>query len=721
MTARNDSSQSAELAGAAPDLRHPRHPATLAGFGGPRLLLNLRGRVDNMKLAVSSPLSPLFEAIVNSIQAVEPRGAAGRIEVHVDRDDRIGNLPNLDPKSVGLEPVRSFRIVDNGVGFTGDNMTSFETSDSRHKADVGGKGVGRLLWLKAFGEVQVASVYLEDGKWFRRTFAFSLNGEGITPPGGKVELVEKGESKTVVVLKGFLEPYKKNCPKGLDTIAEKIIDHCLSYFLANDCPRITISDGGDPLDLKEMFAAGADTKHIVRQSLPIRGHQVELVHVRRRSLAEDRHRIHLCANRREVLTENLSGFVTALPRHFNDDGGHPFDWSTFVYGKVLDDNVNSERGSFSLPKNDPEGPDLFPDDYLSMAALLDAVAAAAARQLEPFLVPIRKSTHERIESYAQRNPQYNHVLKYRPDVIERVAPDTTDQRMDAVLHEAAFDIEREVKGKFEQLLKQPVKNVQEFAARRAEVEKHLNEIGKAKLAQYVLHRRLMLDLLESTLAIQVGDKYALEESVHEIIFPLRATSHDVPYEQQNLWIVDEKLTYHTYLASDQELKKLKVVELESERRPDIVVFNSLPTLDPVKAFQPAHAFVAGDMPFSSIVIVEFKRPGRKDYRDKDNPIAQVYKYIEDITKGRCKDRDGRPISVAKDIPFFCYIISDLTEKLHTFARTANLRPAPDGAGYFGFNDNLKAYVEVVSYNKLVADAKKRNRVLFEKLQLPTTF
>lgn len=30
----------------------------------------------------------------------------------------------------------------------------------------------------------------------------------------------------------------------------------------------------------------------------------------------------------------------------------------------------------------------------------------------------------------------------------------------------------------------------------------------------------------------------------------------------------------------------------------------------------------------------------------------------------------------------------------------------------------KAYVEIISYNKLMIDAKKRNRILFDKLYLP---
>lgn len=43
---------------------------------------------------------------------------------------------------------------------------------------------------------------------------------------------------------------------------------------------------------------------------------------------------------------------------------------------------------------------------------------------------------------------------------------------------------------------------------------------------------------------------------------------------------------------------------------------------------------------------------------------------------------------------------------------------PDQLGYFGYNESLRAWVEVVAYEKMVSDAKKRNRAFFEKLGLP---
>ena len=42
----------------------------------------------------------------------------------------------------------------------------------------------------------------------------------------------------------------------------------------------------------------------------------------------------------------------------------------------------------------------------------------------------------------------------------------------------------------------------------------------SKLARHVAFRKATLDFLEDRLALQDDGKYSLEESIHEIIFPL---------------------------------------------------------------------------------------------------------------------------------------------------------------------------------------------------------
>ena len=46
-----------------------------------------------------------------------------------------------------------------------------------------------------------------------------------------------------------------------------------------------------------------------------------------------------------------------------------------------------------------------------------------------------------------------------------------------------------------------------------------------------------------------------------------------------------------------------------------------------------------------------------------------------------------------------------------------MKVMPDSHGYCGYNDTLGVYVDIVSFDKLIDDAKRRNAVLFEKLCL----
>ena len=90
-----------------------------------------------------------------------------------------------------------------------------------------------------------------------------------------------------------------------------------------------------------------------------------------------------------------------------------------------------------------------------------------------------------------------------------------------------------------------------------------NDAGKANLAKYIVNRKLMLELLEDALKRQATGKYSREELVHRIMFPLRRTSDDVAYDEHNLWILDEKLAYHAYLASDLPLNKVQPLDFDS--------------------------------------------------------------------------------------------------------------------------------------------------------------
>ena len=60
-------------------------------------------------------------------------------------------------------------------------------------------------------------------------------------------------------------------------------------------------------------------------------------------------------------------------------------------------------------------------------------------------------------------------------------------------------------------------------------------------------------------------------------------------------------------------------------------------------------------------------------------------------------------------------VVDITETLEKVLDFLSFTRTPDGLGAYKYNENLHAYIEVLSFDKIRNDAEKRNKVLFEKL------
>jgi hypothetical protein len=89
----------------------------------------------------------------------------------------------------------------------------------------------------------------------------------------------------------------------------------------------------------------------------------------------------------------------------------------------------------------------------------------------------------------------------------------------------------------------------------------IEDSGRADGRIRVVHRRAILDLLVERLKRKNDEKFQLEAAIHELIFPLKTTSDDPGvWGHQNLWLVDERLAYHRYLASDKPLKRQEAME-----------------------------------------------------------------------------------------------------------------------------------------------------------------
>lgn len=660
--------------------------------------LDIRGQLNSMKLSETRALWPLFEAVVNSIQSIEDSAnkGHGKITIFACREEQVQT--DLS-RSELLGRFESFTISDNGIGFNSLNYTSFNTAYSTFKIKKGCKGIGRFLWLKAFESVDIESNYIESGTSHLRNFKFSVDG---ISPDENVNVSESAEQKTIVKLNGFLREYQEKSPVELDVVAKKIIEHCLPFFISNECPEIIISDGiSDNVNLNSYFKTNIkDSLH--QDCFDIKDEHFTLYHLLVPEGAT-KHELHFCANMQEVSSVDLSRHIPELQKKiYPADNPMGFYYVGYLSSSYLDSVVNTTRTDFEFDETNNQISWTGTGKESLSGISMDLIKS----YLSDYLCEIKKKKREQIDNFvSESRPQYRYLLGKRPDVYDRIPAGLKSQSLELELHKEMQAWETEVKMQG-QKLEVSVKNMasQDIAFHEL-FEKYcsgITEISKTCLAEYVARRKTLLDMLEQTLTIQEDGKFKKEEAIHSIICPMRHTSSEVPFEEMNLWMIDERLAYHRFLASDKPLRSLPFIDSRSKKELDIAVFDQ------------ALAFSDDDAPLNTVTIIEFKKPDNK----QDNPLSQMGKYIDEIRAGDKMRASGLSFIVSPNTTFRCFAICDLTPQMKTHCRDAGLELSPDGMGYYGYNAARGSYNEVISYNKLLSDSKKRNQILFDKLFSP---
>jgi len=674
------------------------------------LKTSLSGRLRNTSLPKSSALFPLFEAIVNSIHAIDER---------IEQDKSI----TLDDCRITIKIIRSaqtftdysrkpeitgFQVIDNGIGFNEKNFTSFLTLDSEYKAAKGCKGIGRLLWLKAFSYVRVESLFYEDDKFQKRIFSFTRNGlsnDYLEPSSTK-------EISTLVALNFMLPEYVSSIPKSADKIAERIIDHCFWYFLRDGgAPHIIIEDGDDCSNLNNIFEYSKSAE-ITPDSFSIRGNQFEITHIKLKEGSPYRNCVLYGAANRLVLSENLESKIQGLYGNLTDDD-KPFSYVCFVASSYLTQNVSPERLSFNISEKLDNS--FLSDIELSFEEIRDEVVKSVLKFLDNYIVENLQRTEDRILDFVStKEPRYRSIIKYLNPSDKAFNPNISDKDLDLKLHKKLREVEENLIEQGHDLINNPALSNDEFVSKLSQYLETSSDAKASDLASYVVKRRAIIEIFERALHQQDNGKYVTEDVIHQLIMPMRETSDSIISEEYgNLWLIDERLAFHSYLASDKTIKSMPITSDDSTKEPDLCALNVFSN--------PILVNEGRTLPLASITIVELKRPMRDDAKagEKEDPILQALTYLEKIRLGQAKTPQGRLIPKSEDIPGYCYVICDLTESVVRCCKAYSLQATSDQLGYFGYNPNFKAYIEVISFDRLLQAAKERNRMFFQKLGIPS--
>ena len=196
----------------------------------------------------------------------------------------------------------------------------------------------------------------------------------------------------------------------------------------------------------------------------------------------------------------------------------------------------------------------------------------------------------------------------------------------------------------------------------------------------------------------------LEGDLHNIIFTMGAETNDMPSEYHNLWLLDERLTFHSYTTSDRQIRTSKHVKSDSQLETDLLIYD----FPWAYSDNPEHV--------NSLVLFEFKRPGRDMNTRNDKKLeSQLEEYFEKLLESKAKSDKGRFLNIQENTPKFGYIICDLHKDLIEYNLKHNYFKKTPYNTLYKTNPDLNMHFEVMDYQTLIDFAEKRHHAFFRAL------
>lgn len=615
----------------------------------------------------------------------------GRINIKVSRLS--------DPVEIGIT------ISDNGIGLDADRYAAFCEIDTDFKRDRGGKGVGRLFWLDAFDKINVDSIYDFNGGLAKRAFEFALNNSEQVIPALEDQPASTTEAQgTRVRFSGIRsKEYADPFPKRADTFLRYFSAHFIADFLIGGGPAILLDVDGEKAEYPKAVSDLVIGQKMETSIVSDEFGELNIVGFVCRPEAstglDGLHQLHLLANGRTVETrkvDNLLG-VESLER----DGEKDLAFHGCVSGEYLNLRVNEGRTAFNLTERT-----LKQISRLCMDAVRERMLSDQVRKYV-------EKRRKRYESFVERYPTYG--FDDDDTQLGRV-PLHAATPEDFASYLVKFQIRRdEERQETLQKLIDALDSDGQFSFQQSIIEaaRGIQASEQLALAQHVVRRKLALELLEkliSRIRVREGasDDFHLERTLHSFICPMNVRGDnpsDLHSRAHELWIVDERLAFTRAFSSDKRLDDI-IAQAGSADRPDLFLWDLAHGLGSTDPDHPDAVDVSE--PLRTVMVVEFKKPGRKNYSGpKDQVEQQITRYLAQMQGEEIESFGRTRIRIAKDCVFYCYVVADIVGDL--VLQLSGWETTSNGQGRIRqLKGDYRGQIEIVQWQDLVNDAWMRN-------------
>ena len=614
--------------------------------------LNIRREIE--KLSKKTNLfSVISEAVVNSIQA-----ESEKIDIIFHARIQEGILSSDNDEYL----VDKLEIIDDGVGFNEENIDSFCTYRSDAKKELGCKGVGRLCFLKIFENVNIESTTEKNKIKFKFDEEFNenyINSEIIEP---------HLERKTIITFQNII---KKTTYENIRSYSNRLYDHILPLlyfrrekkdieinFIFNDKNEYnsTIKTSDIPNFEQEKF--------VIEEN--ITGNEIKTEFILHYSFLGEQKKgtlnSHYCANNRAVY-----GFED------NDLKINPINKIKTIFlltSSFLDEKVNDERNDFDIY---PKKLDLI--HYLSWEIINSSLKNSIKKVLYqnyPTLEETNKDSMKKIKE------NHLHLIDY----IEGV------DSLGGLIN--SEDIIKEAEDKFlkdKRKFRLDLKNKDDNSK---DIIKKASDLAGKELIEYVLTRDKIIEKLEE----YSSNKERIEENIRNLFLKRGESGSDyspISLKENNLWLLDDKFMSYNYAASEKAINTmLKSVELEiadTDDKFDIGMYSNTNSNEAKK-----------------IILLEMKKFSA-NYKENSTGIDQLGEYAYHLKESKVDE-------------IYLYLIAKIDDKFRRkLIRDGYNRVfSHDGEIYQGFFDDTKAYIQVISPESIISDAKARNKTFIDVLK-----
>lgn len=462
-------------------------------------------------------LSILNEAITNSIQA-----NATKIKINFDTID----ISLLEDE----ESVKNMTIVDNGDGFTDDNINSFNHYLSEYKQTLGCKGIGRFTYLTICDKVKFHS-YNNNANI---EFDFTINTEEIRPKKDtQSDLIKETKIK-------FVNIKDRNVSANLKHEVKEVINHFLSTFkfMVDDDKNLFIEFhmNNELIDTVEAKEHGTGFTNKVFK-VKVNNHKEESFTVSYKQKGSCIKGFY-CADERSVRGDKLD-IKLRTPK----DKGLLY----FVSSDFFDRTVNNERTDFEIKdKNNALYDNSLDWDMINKKLFTNIDTICKANGID-------------IEKTKNKNKKES--LKSAPYLAPYIQKSKNMSTSAKIIQEAKelFDAD-----------KQYIRNIKNRHQR--DYEERLYTSNQAELAEYIFDReKIILDIQAD---LDNVNKKTNETIIHNKIMQTKSKNDDyTSYKDNNLWLFDERFMIYNYAHSDDTINNiLRLKDVDKNKRPDICIF-----------------------------------------------------------------------------------------------------------------------------------------------------